>query len=64
MSEMIEALAAARPRAEDADKLSLFGQFVGTWDAEISRFGRDGTAPDQRHAEEWRFGWAARSKTC
>jgi hypothetical protein len=57
MSDMIEALAADGPFAERADKLMLFGQFVGTWDAEISVFGVDGTAPEQRHAGEWRFGW-------
>jgi hypothetical protein len=57
MSEMIEALAADGPLPGRAGKLSLFGQFVGTWDAEISFFGLDGKAPEQRHAGEWRFGW-------
>jgi hypothetical protein len=57
MSEMIEALAADRPLADYADKLMLFGQFVGTWDAEISSFGLDGAAPERRHSGEWRFGW-------
>jgi hypothetical protein len=57
MSEMIEALAADGPLAEHADKLRLFGQFVGTWDAKVSLFGLDGTAREQRQAGEWRFGW-------
>lgn len=57
MSEMIEALAADGPHPDHADRLNLFGRFVGTWDAEVSFFGLDGTAPEERQPGEWRFGW-------
>lgn len=52
---MLDALAADGPHPDHADKLMLFGQFVGSWD-----FDGFYTAPDGARADmsgEWHFGW-------
>lgn len=54
-SLMIEALQSDQPRPELAEKLQLFGQFVGSWDVRIVNYKPDG-AP-QTLEGEWHFGW-------
>jgi hypothetical protein len=51
---MLDALAATGPHPDHADKLMLFGQFVGAWDFEGFY-----TANGSRHdaTGEWHFGW-------
>jgi hypothetical protein len=49
------ALAAAGPAADRADKMMLFGQFVGDWDVEFTVHYADGTR--QAEKAEWHFGW-------
>ncbi len=56
VSSMIEALLATGPHPELADKLALFGQFVGAWDMYITNIGPDGSTAEV--AGEWHFGWA------
>jgi len=53
---MLEALVAAGPHPEYADKLMLFGQFVGAWDIESTFFERDRGLVKEGRAE-WVFGW-------
>ena len=53
---MIEALAAGGPWPEHAEKLMLFGQFVGAWDLDITLFDLDGTVRAEGEGE-WLFGW-------
>jgi hypothetical protein len=53
---MIEALAAAGPLTEYADKLMLFGRLVGGWDIEGSHFNLEGQVTKQQRGE-WHFGW-------
>lgn len=53
---MIGALAARGPHPKWAEKLNLFGQFVGGWEVSIVYHLPDG---GQRRLEgEWLFGWA------
>lgn len=52
---MIEVLQASEPLPELAEKLQLFGQFVGGWDVEVVNYKPDGTA--QTVEAEWHFGW-------
>jgi hypothetical protein len=52
---LIDALHAMGPSGEHADKLMLFGQFVGSWDIDWSGTGRDGK-PAQATGE-LHFGW-------
>lgn len=52
---MIEVLQSNEPLPELAEKLQLFGQFVGSWDAEVINYKSDGTA--QTVEAEWHFGW-------
>ncbi len=52
----IDALAAVGPDQDRADGLQLFGQFVGSWDVEITYFDVEGHVEEQRPAE-WHFGW-------
>ena len=56
ISAAIEALAAEGPYPEHAEKLMLFGQFVGSWDVDATYFDRDGTLTAERRGE-WHFGW-------
>jgi hypothetical protein len=56
LSAFLEAFGADGPDPALADRLQLFGQFVGSWDLEVTDFDRDGngvTVPG-----EWHFGWA------
>ena len=52
---MLEALGATAPYPPDADKLHLFGQFVGAWDFDLIDFATDGTRSAGRG--EWIWGW-------
>jgi hypothetical protein len=57
---MLEALHAGAPNASLAAKLHLYGQFVGSWRADIDYHALDGTT---RRAEgEWHFGWVLDGK--
>ncbi len=52
---MLDALHASEPSAAHADKLRLYGQFVGSWTLDIDYHEIDGPV---RHAEgEWHFDW-------
>jgi hypothetical protein len=52
---MMGLLAADRPHSAYADKLMLFGQFVGSWDLDMLAYPSDG---DPRpFIGEWHFGW-------
>jgi hypothetical protein len=53
---MLTALAAEGPWPEHADALMLFGQFVGSWDLEITLFDLDGSVRAEGQGE-WSFGW-------
>ena len=55
-SEMIEALTAAGPLPEYADKLMLFGRLVGGWDIEGRHFNSDGQVTKEQRGE-WHFDW-------
>lgn len=48
-------LAAAGPAEDRADKLMLFGQFVGDWDVDFTVYGPEGA--EQTEKAEWHFGW-------
>ena len=50
-----QGLAADGPAADRADKLMLFGQFVGDWDVDFTVYGPDGAK--QTEKAEWHFGW-------
>ncbi len=54
-SAMIEVLQVNEPLPELAEKLQLFGQFVGSWDAKVINYKPDGTL--QTVEAEWHFGW-------
>ena len=57
---MLHALRAQDPDAGLADKLNLFGQFVGSWALEVTNYFPDGgseTVPG-----EWRFGWVLQGR--
>lgn len=51
----IPGLAASGPDAAHADKLMLFGQFVGEWEFDYVGFKPDGTKETGKG--EWNFGW-------
>lgn len=55
MTPMLEALHAAGPDVALADKLRLYGQFVGSWDLDIDWFPPGET--DRHERGEWHFGW-------
>ncbi len=51
----IPELLASAPHPDHADALRLYGQFVGSWDQDVTWYERDGTT---RHLRgEWHFGW-------
>ncbi|HVE57739.1 MAG TPA: hypothetical protein VNB22_12975 [Pyrinomonadaceae bacterium] len=52
---MIEVLRASAPLPELAEKLRMFGQFVGSWDAKVINYKPDGS--NQIVEAEWHFGW-------
>lgn len=51
-----EALFSASPHVEYAEKLSLFGQFIGSWDIDVIRHLPDGNP--KVVSGEWHFAWA------
>lgn len=53
-SAAIEGLDSAGPNPALADRLKLFGQFVGSWICEIVRYQDN---QPQRATGEWHFGW-------
>ena len=53
---MLSALGAAVPSPALADKLALFGQFIGSWDLKIIYYASDGTVIREMPGE-WHFGW-------
>ena len=53
---VLEGLGAEGPYPELADKLALFGQFVGDWSIEAQWYGPDG-AITRRAKGELHFGW-------
>ncbi len=53
---MIEALQAEHPYPEYADKLTLFGRLVGSWDIE-GRFLDEQGNVIRESTGEWHFGW-------
>ena len=55
ISAMIEALRSDGPHPQLAPKLQLFGQFVGSWDVEITNHKADGSREVVQG--EWHFGW-------
>lgn len=52
---MLEGLIATGPSNEHTDKLMLFGQFVGNWEADFTVHNPDGTT--QTEKAEWQWGW-------
>jgi hypothetical protein len=53
---MIDALRADRPDPELGDSLATFGQFVGSWEVQVTTFDPDGSS--RSASGEWSFGWA------
>jgi hypothetical protein len=51
----LDCLLADGPDPALADRLALFGQFVGSWDLEVSNYDADGR--EDRRPGEWHFGW-------
>jgi hypothetical protein len=58
---MIQTLAADGPWPEHADKLMLFGRFVGAWDVEASYYDEDGNLVGRQQGE-WHFGWVLQGR--
>lgn len=56
LSNFLAAFAADGPADGMADRLHLFGQFVGSWDLTVTDIADDGTATTR--PGEWHFGWA------
>ena len=56
MTPMLDALHAAEPQAALADKLALYGQFVGKWDLDVDYRPLAG-GPPVRGPGECHFGW-------
>ena len=52
---LVEALHATRPAGPEADKLQVFGQFIGSWD--IAWSGLDAAGSMQSARGELHFGW-------
>jgi len=50
-----EPLRADGPRPQQAEKLMLYGQFVGSWEGDVFDYEPDGTRRASRG--EWHFGW-------
>jgi hypothetical protein len=53
---MLIALGASSADPERAEKMMLFGQFVGAWDLDVAFFDRAGRET-KRYPAEWIFGW-------
>jgi hypothetical protein len=56
MNPFLDALHAEGPAADRAGKMDLYGQFVGSWNLDVTEYRDDGTP--RRRAGEWHFGWA------
>jgi len=54
-SKTLDGLVAGGPSADYADKLMLFGQFVGDWEVDFTVYGADGSKQNEK--AEWHFGW-------
>ena len=54
-AQAIDGLAASGPFHEYAQKLMLFGQFVGDWEFDVVHYRPDGS--QQAARGEWHFGW-------
>jgi len=50
-----QGLAASGPDVDYAEKLMLFGQFVGDWEVDFTVYGPDGRREIEK--AEWHFGW-------
>jgi hypothetical protein len=55
MTPMLEALAATGPNPALADKLRLYGQFVGSWDLDVDWY--PAGALERHDKGEWYFAW-------
>ncbi len=55
-STFLSAFGADGPDPALADRLMLFGQFVGSWDLDVTQYDANGNASSL--AGEWHFGWA------
>lgn len=53
---MLAALRATKPCPILGDKLSLFGQFIGSWEVNIVYYAADNTVARKMQGE-WHFGW-------
>jgi len=56
MNPLLAALHAEGPAPDRADKMNLYGQFVGSWELDVTEYRDDGTT--RRRPGEWHFGWA------
>jgi hypothetical protein len=54
-NQMLRQLPAEGPAPEVADKMMLFGQFVGSWDLEVYGYPPDGGRLE--YTGEWHFAW-------
>ncbi|MEO8557793.1 MAG: hypothetical protein ABI439_01935 [Rhodospirillales bacterium] len=52
---LIDALQADRAAPERGRHMELYGQFVGSWDLDVTRWLDDGT--ERKRQGEWHFGW-------
>ena len=57
---LISALRADGPHPSMKDELMLFGQFVGSWDVDVTNILPDGTTRAMK--AEWHFGWALQGR--
>lgn len=53
--DALSLLAAPGPFADDADRLMLYGQFVGAWDVDVTWYQADGGR--RQGKGEWHFAW-------
>jgi hypothetical protein len=51
----LDALSANAAAPERSAKMDLYGQFVGSWDLDVTRWMDDGS--ERRRQGEWHFGW-------
>jgi hypothetical protein len=61
LNPMVEALVATGPDAELADKLMLYGQFVGDWEFDWTGYDADGNETLTTRGE-WAFAWVLRGR--
>jgi hypothetical protein len=53
--QFLDALSAEGPHADRGGNMDFYGQFVGSWALDVTRFREDGTV--WRRPGEWHFGW-------